>query len=80
METNNQLKTKIYKVVAIAFLAVGLGLLIYGMVEYIMHLANSATPLDIFDRPLLIIYASSPLLFIGFYLFVLGWGRKPNKY
>jgi len=80
MENKSELKTKIIKMLAIAFLAIGLGLLIYGMVEYMIFVSNNTTPLGIFDRPLIIIYSSSPLLFGGFYLFVLGWGRKPNKF
>jgi len=80
MENNSELKTKIIKVLAIVFLVIGLGLLIYGMVEYMMFVPNNTTTLGIFDRPLIIIYSSSPLLFGGFYLFVLGWGRKPNKF
>ena len=69
----------IYKVSAIVVLIAGLGLLVFGMVEYIIHVSTNTTPLGMFDRPLLIIYGSSPLLFLGFFLFILGWGKKnPN--
>ena len=66
----------IYKVSAIVVLIAGLGLLAFGMVEYIIHVSTNTTPLGMFDRPLLIIYGSSPLLFLGFFLFILGWGKK----
>ena len=66
----------IYKVSAIVVLIAGLGLLVFGMVEYIIHVSTNTTPLGMFDRPLLIIYGSSPLLFLGFFLFIVGWGKK----
>jgi len=76
MNLINNKKTMLYKTLSIIILALGLGLLTYGMVEYIIHVSTNTTPLGMFDRPLLIIYGSSPLLFLGFFLFILGWGKK----
>lgn len=69
----------IIKILAIMTLLIGVSLLITGMVDYFLTIAQSSTPLDLFSRPLLLIYTSSPLLFLGFFFLVLGWGKKKGQ-
>ena len=71
-------KTLLFKVSSILSLLIGVGILIYGMIEYFIMIQGITSPIGIFDRPLLIIYLSFPFLILGFFLFVLGWG-KPKQ-
>ena len=71
-------KTLLFKTASILSLLIGIGVLIYGMIEYFIMIQGITSPIDIFDRPLLIVYLSFPFLILGFFLFVLGWG-KPKQ-
>lgn len=72
--TNNKIIT--FKILSILFMVIGLVVLIIGMIEYFKVVSSTNIPMGIFDRPLLITYASFPLLLGGFFFYILGWGKK----
>lgn len=76
MKITEQSKTTLFRIFAVVCLIAGITLLGYGVIEYFISVSNSTTPIGVFDRPLLITYSSFPLLLLGFFFYVLGWGKK----
>lgn len=72
LETNKLL----FRIAAIIFLLIGVGLLLYGVITYFIYTSSNTTPLGVFSFPLIMTYISYPFLLLGFFLVILGWGRK----
>lgn len=72
-------KTKVIRILAIITIVLGFAVLIWGFVDYVRFLA-SATPITLFSRPMIIIYGSFPVMILGFYLYIIGFGKKKVSY
>lgn len=74
-------KKLIYKIISVISIALGLVLLIWGFVNYFQVIIynNSVGPDATKELPLTLFYFSGPLLFIGVFFLVLGWGKSRQE-
>ncbi len=76
MENKIKTKTLVLRILSIITLILGFAVLVYGMIDYFIQVSTSGSPLTLTDRPMIIIYISFPIMFLGFFLYVLGYGKK----
>ncbi len=86
MMNSNEKRNKILKIFAtiagVLLLLAGLTILGYGIIKYfgaLMHNSNLESGQQAIETSILPFIISSPLLFGGFFLIVLGLGKKKNK-
>ncbi len=84
--TNSKKRDKILKIVAtiagVLLLVAGLIILGFGIVKYfgaLIHNSNLEAGQDTIETSILPFIISSPLLFGGFFLVVIGLGKKKTK-
>lgn len=84
--TSSKKRDKILKIVAtiagVLLLVAGLIILSFGIVKYfgaLIHNSNLEAGQDTIETSILPFIISSPLLFGGFFLVVLGLGKKKTK-
>ena len=76
MENEASTKKLTLKVFSIITLVIGFAVLLYGMILYFIQVASGEGPLTLLDKPMIIIYVSFPIMILGFFLYVLGYGKK----